>query len=119
MNKENCSLKLVDEIITNGKFLDCATISFSERHVVAVDSPALFQSHLKMRISLRDGRSVQELHARSKNSILERGNEFPSRYGGLLDKPTDFHVFGISPSLTERKHFTIVRPACLWVITQQ
>jgi hypothetical protein len=55
----------------NGKFFNCAIISFSERHADAVDTPALFQSYLKMRISLRDGRSVQELHARSKNSILE------------------------------------------------
>jgi hypothetical protein len=102
-----------------GKFSDCATISFSERHEDAVDNPALFQSHLKIRISLRDGRSAQELHARSKDSIIDRGSEFPFRYGGLLDKPTDVHAFRISPSLTERKQFTIVRPACLWVITQQ
>jgi len=99
--------------------LDCATISFSGRHADAVDTPALFQSHLKMRISLRDGRSAQQLHTRSKNSILVRESEFPARYGGLLDKPTEVRVFRISPSLTESKQFTIVRPACLWVITQQ
>jgi hypothetical protein len=103
----------------NGQFSDCAIISFSEQHEDAVDTPALFQPHLKIRISLRDGRSVQELHVRSKDSIIERGSEFPFRCGGLLDKPTDVHAFRTSPSLTESKQFTIVKPACLWVITQQ
>jgi hypothetical protein len=64
-------LRSIGILSRNGKFSECATISFSERHEDAVDTPALFQPHLKIRISLRDGRSVQELHVRSKDSIIE------------------------------------------------